>query len=242
MAEDECLNNHVEEMSIMDRKIMAGIVMGAGLVFTGCSMVIPSQIEYPDADAAKEALNHATTVTFLTEDLEDADAMGNILADEKIAGYMSQSGLVNIKWTVNVDDQDWFYLKMVTDEPINDVEGVKTGSTYGYYDMDDNCLGYGQERVITPEGGEEAWYIQFLDADGNPKEDYYATEDGTMLLDSEGNVIARVDGSIDMTGSGCTINFVMEDGVDQEVDIKDKIVMTMPKFDKLKRYYLDNYM
>ncbi len=63
-----------------------------------------------------------------------------------------------------------------------------------------------------------------------------------MLLDSEGNVIARVNGSIDLIGTGCTINFVMEDGVDQEVDIKDKIVMTMPKFDELKRYYLDNYM
>ena len=35
MAEDECLNNHVEEMSIMDRKIMAGLVMGAGLLLTG---------------------------------------------------------------------------------------------------------------------------------------------------------------------------------------------------------------
>ena len=167
----------------MDRKIMAGLVLGAGLLLTGCSLVIPSQIEYPDADAAKEALNHASTVTFLTEDLEDADTMGNILADEKIAGYMSQSGFVNIKWTVNVDDQDWFYLKVVTDEPINNVEGVKTGSTYGYYDMNDNCLGYGQERVITPEGGEEAWYIQFLDADGNPKEDY-------QLCDVAGRITA----------------------------------------------------
>ena len=225
----------------MNRICMAGLVMGAGLLLTGCTIVIPSQIEYPDADAAKEALNHATTVTFLTEDLEDVDTMGDILADEKIAAYMSQSGFWNVKWTVNVDDQDWFYLKNVTDEPINDVEGVISGTTYGYYDMDDNCLGYGQKRVITPEGGEKAWYIQFLDADGNVREDYYAIEDGTILLDSERNVIARVDGKIDMIGSGCTINFVMEDGVDQEVDIKDKIVMTMPTFNELQRYYLDNY-
>ena len=225
----------------MNRICMAGLVMGAGLLLTGCTLVIPSQIEYPDADAAKEALNHATTVTFLTEDLEDVDTMGDILADEKIAAYMSQSGFWNVKWTVNVDDQDWFYLKNVTDEPINDVEGVISGTTYGYYDMDDNCLGYGQKRVITPEGGEKAWYIQFLDADGNVREDYYAIEDGTILLDSERNVIARVDGKIDMIGSGCTINFVVEDGVDQEVDIKDKIVMTMPTFNELQRYYLDNY-
>ena len=225
----------------MNRICMAGLVMGAGLLLTGCTLVIPSQIEYPDADAAKEALNHASTVTFQTEDLEDVDTMGNILADEKIAAYMSESGFWNVKWTVNVDDQDWFYLKNVTDEPINDVEGVISGTTYGYYDMDDNCLGYGQKRVITPEGGEKAWYIQFLDADGNVREDYYAIEDGTILLDSERNVIARVDGKIDMIGSGCTINFVMEDGVDQEVDIKDKIVMTMPTFNELQRYYLDNY-
>ena len=203
-----------------------------GLWLTGCGKA--PQMEFDSAEEAIEALNTAENIEIYA-DLYSKKKKTEIVADGKVAGYLQGD-------TVYIDGEEWFSIDYVTDEPINNVEGVKTGSTYGYYDMDDNCLGYGQERVIAPDGGEEAWYIQFLDADGNPKEDYYATEEGTMLLDSEGNVIARVNGSIDLIGTGCTINFVMEDGVDQEVDIKDKIVMTMPKFDELKRYYLDNYM
>lgn len=41
---------------------------------------------------------------------------------------MKNTGFINLKWTVSVDDVDWFYLKIVTDEPINDVEGIVSGT------------------------------------------------------------------------------------------------------------------
>ena len=84
-------------MKNIKRKIMAGLVLSAGLILSGCSVVIPSSIEYANADEAKEALNHASTVTLRIEDLENANVRGDILADEKNAGYLSENGFINPK-------------------------------------------------------------------------------------------------------------------------------------------------
>ena len=55
--------------------------------------------------------------------------------------------------------------------------------------MDDTCLGYSQEQVI-----DGAFFIAFLDADGNRK-DYLASEaNGTVPFDSSFNVIGRAKG------------------------------------------------
>ena len=208
------------------------VIFTAAYVLTGCG-AISSPIEYDSADAAKEALQSASVLT-VECNLEDADPAGNLLADGKIAGFMKNTGFINLKWTVSVDDVDWFYLKIVTDEPINDVEGIVSGTTYAYYDIDDTCLGYSQEQVI-----DGAFFIAFLDADGNRK-DYLASEDGTVLFDSSFNVIGRAKGQHSILGSDCQITVTMEDGVDQEVDLKDKLAMTMPIYDEEKRWYLDN--
>ena len=103
-------------------------IFTAAYVLTGCG-AISSPIEYDSADAAKEALQSASVLT-VECNLEDADPAGNLLADGKIAGFMKNTGFINLKWTVSVDDVDWFYLKIVTDEPINDVEGIVSGTTY----------------------------------------------------------------------------------------------------------------
>ena len=207
-------------------------IFAAAYVLTGCG-AISSPIEYDSADAAKEALQSASVLA-VECNLEDADPAGNLLADGKIAGFMKNTGFINLKWTVSVDDVDWFYLKIVTGEPINDVEGIVSGTTYGYYDMDDTCLGYSQEQVI-----DGAFFMAFLDADGNRK-DYLASEDGTVLFDSSFNVIGRAKGHHSILGSDCEITVTMEDGVTQEVDLKDKLAMTMPIYDEEKSWYLDN--
>ena len=220
----------------MKRTVMiAGLVLGAGLMLAGCAAPA-SAIEYADADAAREALNTTSTVTFEVYSMEDVNLAGDILADEKVAGYWCESGLLDMKWTVSVDDEDLFYVKCVTDEPINDMEGVNSGTTYGCYDMNDNCLGYGQQQIIASEGDEEQWLMMFLDAEGNAREDYYASEDGDVLYDWDGNGIASVNGDLGVLG-GCTITFTMEDSAEQEVDIKDKFVMMMPVLSEMKDEY-----
>ena len=45
--------------------------------------------------------------------------------------------------------EDWFYLGDPKDNFIYNLEGVNSGTTYAYYDMDDNCLGYAQTVSYT---------------------------------------------------------------------------------------------
>ena len=84
-----------------------------------------------------------------------------------IAGSIKETGFWNTKYTVTAGGEDWFYLGDPKDNFIYNLEGVNSGTTYAYYDMDDNCLGYAQTRIMETDGLEHDWYIVFLDADGN---------------------------------------------------------------------------
>ena len=75
-------------------------------------------------------------------------------------------------------------MKFVTDEPINNIDGVIAGTTYGYYDKNNQCLGYAQKRVFENENLEREYYLVFMDADGNPK-DYLAEQHGEELYNYE---------------------------------------------------------
>ena len=94
---------------------------------------------YASAEEAKQAMNQCRT--FVVEgDLEDVNQEGDILADGKRAGRLKETGILNTKWTVSVDGKTWFWIKFVTDEPINNIDGVIAGTTYGYYDENGNKL------------------------------------------------------------------------------------------------------
>ena len=126
----------------------------AGLIFAGIAAVMISGCDstpeniISDVDEAKKALNTASSVCF-EGNLESVNQKTDILADGAVAGHMEESGFINTKWTVTVGDETWFYVKIVTDEPINeDTESYVTAATYGYYDENDNCLGYSQLRPM----------------------------------------------------------------------------------------------
>ena len=86
---------------------------------------------------------------------------------------MKNSGLFDQTWTISISGEEWFHMKIVTDEEINKM--TKSATTYAFYDPDNNLLGYAQERVTTPDQMPEAYYIIFLDADLNEKP-YYGTQ------------------------------------------------------------------
>ena len=112
----------------------------------------------------------------------------------------------------------------MTDEPINDVEGVISGNTYGYYDMNDNCLGYAQKQILETDTLERDWYTVFMDADGKPK-DYLADDDIMRIFDYDGNVIAM--GSFSFGGffhyDEYTIELKEEEGSERKMDFGDKM-------------------
>lgn len=184
---------------------------------------------YASAEEAKQAMNQCRT--FLVEgDLEAVNQEGDILADGKRAGRLKETGILNTKWTVSVDGKTWFWMKFVTDEPINNIDGVIAGTTYGYYDENNRCLGYAQKRLFENENLEREYYLVFMDADGNPK-DYLAEEHGEELYDYEGNQIGS--GKADLKGyigEKCYFEIDTEPGV--SVDTVDKMAMYLQLFSK----------
>ena len=170
---------------------------------------------YASAEEAKQAMNQCRT--FVVEgDLEDVNQEGDILADGKRAGRLKETGILNTKWTVSVDGKTWFWIKFVTDEPINNIDGVIAGTTYGYYDENNRCLGYAQERLFENENLEREYYLVFMDADGNPK-DYLAEEHGKE--DLKGYFLKE-----------CYTEIDTDPGV--SVDAVDKMAMYLQLFSK----------
>jgi len=102
--------------------------------------------------------------------------------------------------------------------------------TYGYYDENNQCLGYAQKRLFENENLEREYYLVFMDADGNLK-DYLAEERGEELYDYEGNQIgsgkAELKGYI---GEKCYFEIDTETGV--SVDAVDKMAMYLQLFSK----------
>lgn len=184
---------------------------------------------YASAEEAKQAMDQCRTFV-VDGDLEDVNQEGDILADGKRAGRLKETGILNTKWTVSVDGKTWFWMKFVTDEPINNIDGVIAGTTYGYYEENNQCLGYAQKRLFENENLEREYYLVFMDADGNPK-DYLAEEHGEELYDYEGNQIGS--GKADLKGyigEKCYFEIDTEPGV--SVDAVDKMAMYLQLFSK----------
>ena len=208
----------------MKRKIQFGAAFISAvllLAVTGCGS---SKEELPPTEEGQEALQNASVLT-MEGDLDDIVADSDIWADGQAAGHIQERGFWDSKYTISTgSDESWFYLRYVTDEPINDVEGVISGSTYGYYDMNDNCLGYAQEQILETDTLERDWYTVFMDADGNPK-DYLADEDMMRIFDYDGNVIAT--GSFSFGGffhyDEYTIEVKEEEGSELKMDFGDKM-------------------
>ena len=212
------------------KKLAVLLALAAALVLPGCGEG-PETIS--DAQEARNALDTAASIYF-KGDLEEVNQKTDVQADGKVAGRMEESGLFNTKWTVTAGGESWFYMKFVTDEPINeDTEEYGTGNTFGFYDENDNCLGYAQKRFI-PGGidGNYYDYYYFMDAEGNLK-DYCMDETGRYFLDMDGNVIARAESDMDFGGKNCHIQIDMEEDCDAQIDFMDKMAMYYEQLDEL---------
>ena len=127
--------------------------------------------EFATADEAKEALTSAETIEIYF-DLYGSKRKTKIVADGKVAGYLQKN-------TVYINEEEWFSIDYVEDEPINDREG--SGTTYGYYDASGTCLGYAQEQYVDTSYGKDTRLI-FLDVDETPL-DYQSSRSGRILYD-----------------------------------------------------------
>ena len=144
------------------------------LIITGCT----PKSDLP-ADEVIATLNDISTL-YTECKAQSMTPKDQIIIDGKLVGTIKQSGLFNAKWTVNIQDQDLFYIKFVTNGEINKLENVISSTTYGCYDMNDNCKGYCQERVY----GDKDYCYVFLDSEYN-EIGYYTDDDCKTLYSSE---------------------------------------------------------
>ena len=142
-----------------------GIALIAALVLSVLLLGCEEAVTYATADDAKAALNGQGVIT-IDGDFSEPNQASDIRVNNGFAGFMRETGLINGKWTISANYEEWFYVQYVTDEPVNHQEGVNSGSTLGFYDMDDNCLGYAQERV--DPNWDNAYIVYFLDPDFTP--------------------------------------------------------------------------
>ena len=219
----------------MRRKGITAVLLAVGIMasLTGCGA---AKIEYEDAAAAQKALNTAQTVS-LKGELNQVNQQTNILADDKVAAYVVESGFWNTKWTISVDGETWFCMKEMDDDDVNDVEGVKPGSTYGFYDSEDNCIGYSQVQYMDDSDDEDDYYLIFMDEEGILK-DYFALADGTAVYDWDGNLIATGSGEKkNMFSDKCNFEIKMEKDSKVQIDFTDKFAIYEKLFANLRERY-----
>lgn len=196
--------------------LMLALVLSLGLL--GCE----SAPAIEDPEACKRALNGQSAVT-LSLNYEATQQATNLVIDDTVAGRLQESGLLNTKWTVSVQKTDWFYMKFVTDSLVNqDEEGIVKATTYGFFDSNDNPIGYMQLRAYPAQG---VHYCQvFLDETGTPT-GFYAPEDGSVLYDIDNAQAAHgeftlgflSDSTITVTPDGVDIPFWIKLGMYQAI-------------------------
>lgn len=153
------------------------LLMFTAILLTGCKA---PEMEFDTADEAKEALDTASVIEIYS-DLDSSRRKTKILADGKVAGYLQGN-------TVYIDGEEWFHIDYAKEESVYQIPDVSSSTTYGYYDAENQCLGYAQKRYLdTKDGGRDEFLI-FLDVDGTLL-DYCSTDDGEVLFDGEGNAV-----------------------------------------------------
>ena len=165
----------------------AGLFLAAALVLGGCGKEKVPESEFATADEAKEALTSAETIEIYF-DLYGSKRKTKIVADGKVAGYLQKN-------TVYINEEEWFSIDYVEDEPINDREG--SGTTYGYYDASGTCLGYAQEQYVDTSYGKDTRLI-FLDVDETLL-DYQSSRSGRILYDENDAERSGDPGSVFLT-------------------------------------------
>lgn len=218
-------------MKSVTRKTALFLTLALSLATVGCGEDTPKAAESDQ----RELLNNASTLT-VTGDLDDIVLDSDLTADGTVAGRIVERGFFNTKWTITSDGEPWFYISYPKEKWIYNMEGVNSGNTYGYYDMDDNCLGYAQEQLLESDTLERDYYIVFLDAEGNIARDYLATEKGNYLMDFDGNKIGEGKAELESFFSD---DYVVTVSADEgtEVDLKGKLALCI----RLSNDFMSDY-
>lgn len=223
------------------KKALAGVLVACGMVMlTGCA--VAKSLDFDSEEAAQNALDTASAVRFDGDDIKEANQTGNIYADGKVAGFLQEEGFLNSQIIISMNDNTWMYQKIVEDEPSSEeLPGEAMGSAYGMFDANDNAVAYVQERLMETDVFPRAFYLVFLDVDGNPT-GYLADEEGKNVYDFDGNLVCT--GSAQMNGvlgTDYNIEITMEPGTDAQIDFAYKLGLYAKLYYDLRSWYSLTY-
>ncbi len=153
--------------------IISGIlILSLIILMAGCGS---SDEQFPklEGQEARTAFARSSNIQ-LTGDIDDVNTFSDVIADVKNVGELKEHGIFDHRITYSLDGVDQFYIAYCDydeeDKVVKD-ERYATSTTYTYYDMDGNRLGYAQDRALFK--GDDEWYVMvFLDTEGNMK-NYY---------------------------------------------------------------------
>lgn len=199
------------------------------LTLTGCGGTKQAELS---GDEAKAALDNAQRLSF-TGSLKDINAFSKISADDKIAGYVEETGFASTKYTVYVDDKELFHILHDAKDYKEADPDVISYDTWEIYDQNDKCIGFTQERVIDDE-----YHLVFMDSDGNLK-DYNADENAQIIYNKDNGQIGTVTARrSNWYGSNFDIQIDTPKS-DTDIDLCDKIVMYMKNVTWINDEYRD---
>ncbi len=155
--------------------LLTACVVMAG--FGGCGA---GGEDYPklEGQSARDTFEESATIQ-LTGDIDDVNTFSDVIADGQNVGEVKEHGLIDNKITYSVDGEDQFYVTFCNyeeEDKVVESEEYACSTTYTYYDMENNRLGYAQDRALFQ--GDDEWYVMvFLDTEGNMKNYYIEAYD-----------------------------------------------------------------
>lgn len=189
----------------MKKKILS-LVLCLALLFCLCACDAESENTATVDVATGQAMLESASTLSMSCNGHSINKRCNLIVDDQVAGMLQESGFFDSHWNISAGGEDWFYAKFVTDEWINDVEGVISATTYGFYDMSDNCLGYCQERVVNGD----YWFV-FLDTEGN-ETGSYMNDDGNVVYSADGTMLGTANYTIESYARGTYDVYIMPSG------------------------------
>ncbi|WKY47394.1 hypothetical protein Q5O24_13715 [Eubacteriaceae bacterium ES3] len=172
-------------------------------------------------EQALAAMEDASVLLF-RGDKERTNHRPEIYANGQLAGRFVETGFLDVKYAVEVDDSEIFHWEYWYEDV---GEGI-AATSYICYNGDGTVLGYAEETVIEFIDGSIEYEYLFYDADKNAK-DYFMDETSLTIYSMDGKRLVETDTAVESENYDIHIN-TLENA---QVDLQDKVLMLVQQFD-----------
>jgi hypothetical protein len=190
--------------------------------YTSGKIDMTSEEAYETMETAQQIL--------IKGDLDDWTQKPSIWVDNHYLGNLVEKGIINWQIKLLAGKEEMFHIQF--DDTDLD-EGI-TANTYGYFDSDDQVIGYAEETLEPFEDGTKDYVYLFYNQYKNKKTYYYYEKDGWNIYNSNGNLIVQGNYDYKVFTSEYEITIT---SYNKSVDLKDKMLIYVRVASYLQDYY-----